>query len=138
MGKFRPVAGLSGRAKNMSNISTFDAPSSPAAHPSLGGYRTAETADGPRRRQSVLQMRAQMLRSLFLAPCTAPSSRCSRPLFSGSLHTPPVFEICALPSQELTGNLGPNQVNFRNNLGGLPIESLIGAKSHDNKQEIDN
>jgi len=30
MGKFRPVAGLSGRAKNMGKISTFDAPSSPA------------------------------------------------------------------------------------------------------------
>ena len=30
MGKFRPVAGLSGRAKNMGRISTFDAPSSPA------------------------------------------------------------------------------------------------------------
>ena len=93
MGKFRPVAGLSGRAKNMGKHSTFHAPSSPAAYPSLRGYRTAETADGPRRRQSVLHMRAQMLQSLFFARCGSIQS-CSQPLNSSLLPTPPFENVC--------------------------------------------
>ena len=48
----------------MGKILTFVSASSPW---NLLAYRRAETADGPLRRQSVLHMRAQMLRSLFLA-----------------------------------------------------------------------
>ena len=69
--------GYFGRSQKFPERLHFCCPLTSQAYPSLRGYRRAETADGPRRRQSVLQMRAQMLQSLFLAPCTAPSSRCS-------------------------------------------------------------
>ena len=99
LGKNGPVAGLS-------------ADSSPTVLQSQRGYRRAETADGPRWRQSVLHMRAQMLRSLFLARCGSIQSLHSRPLCAGSLLTPPFFfcETCALSPQEHTG-IG-NQASF--------------------------
>ena len=60
-------AGLSAAAKSSRKFCYLHRPLTSPAYPSLRGYRRAETADGPRRRQSVLHMRAQMLRSLFLA-----------------------------------------------------------------------
>ena len=57
-----------GRSQKFPQILLFSSPTETSpAYPSLRGYRRAETADGPRRQQSVIHMRAQMLRSLFLA-----------------------------------------------------------------------
>ena len=69
-----------GRRQNFAQILLFpsptDLPSLPQL-PSLRGYRRAETADGPRRRHSVLHMRAQMPWSLFLARCGSIHGRSS-------------------------------------------------------------
>ena len=70
----------------MGKILTFVSASSPW---NLLAYRRAETADGPRRRQSVLHMRAQMLRSLFLAR----HGSIHGPFPSDSLPTPPVLKF---------------------------------------------
>ena len=90
-----------GRRQNFAQILLFpsptDLPSLPQL-PSLRGYRRAETADGPRRRQSVIHMRAQMLRSIFLARHGSIHGRCA-PV---RCLPPPVFEICAFPSHKNT------------------------------------
>ena len=81
---------------------TFVSASSPW---NLLAYRRAETADGPRRRESVLHMRAQMLRSLFLARHGSIHGRFP-PIRWGAAY-PPCIEICAFLSQEHTLELGP-------------------------------
>ena len=91
-----------GRSQKFPQILLFssptDQPLTSPAYPSLRGYRRAETADGPRRRQSVIHMRAQMLRSIFLARHGSIHGRCA-PV---RCLPPPVFEICAFPSHKNT------------------------------------
>jgi len=81
----------------VASAADLSAAASPA-YPSLRGYGRAETADGPRRRQSVIHMRAQMLRSIFLARHGSIHGRCA-PV---RCLPPPVFEICAFPSHKNT------------------------------------
>ena len=117
-----------GRRQNFAQILLFpsptDLPSLPQL-PSLRGYRRAETADGPRRRQSVIHMRAQMLRSIFLARHGSIHGRCA-PV---RCLPPPVFEICAFPSHKNTLEFS-RESSICANLG------LCGASSRNSAETL--
>ena len=112
----------------------FHRPLTSPACPSLRSYRRAETADGPRRRQSVLHMRAQMLRSLFLARRASihgrrPPVRCLPPLFLKFVHflLENTLEL-GLNFKRFFCKFGPESTGkFHILFGGLPIQTLVGA-----------
>ena len=99
MGKFRSVAGLSGQAKNMGKISTFDAPSSPAT---LETHAMRSALSG-RRWPSPAAIGTPHAYSDAAEPISRSTRLHSRPPASGSLPTSPVFGICAFPSREHAG-----------------------------------